>query len=85
MKTLNRLLYPRTPAGRARYVKDSLNPKKHCNQIVCVIVGLIGIAGIVFSIIWCFRGNYQDSFVMSAVSLTIILVCMSRFIHIRPE
>ena len=55
MSWLNRLRYPRTPEGRKRYIKDSLNSYQCKFPFILLIV--IGIAGMILSLVWCFKGT----------------------------
>lgn len=57
MKALfNRLMYPKTDAGRRRYIQDSIKPTYRI-KLFFVILILTGIAGLILSLTLCFKGR----------------------------
>ena len=70
MSWLNRLRYPRTPEGRKRYIKDSLNSYQCKFPFILLIV--IGIAGMILSLVWCFESkDFNGSWLIALLSLLI--------------
>jgi antibiotic biosynthesis monooxygenase (ABM) superfamily enzyme len=71
MKALfNRLRYPKTDAGRRRYVQDNLNPKPKGKLIFCLII-IAGLAGMLALLVWMIRDKYGKASFLLIVLLSI--------------
>jgi hypothetical protein len=71
MSWFNRMRYPRTQSGRRAYIQNSLKPKYQI-KLIYVILILTGIAGLILSLVLCFKGiDYSCSFLIAVISLMV--------------
>ena len=52
-----KIKYPATDEGRRKYIQDSLKKPKYQIKLFFVILILAGIAGLILSLILCFKGR----------------------------
>jgi hypothetical protein len=63
--------YPRTKEGRERYIKDSLEPRKI--NVVYSLVILLGLAGLILTLVWLIKGN-DDPLQVPAIVLSMLVI-----------
>ena len=79
-----RIKYPATADGRRRFIKDSLKPKYQIKFWYGIAI-LIGIAGLILSLILCFKGiDFPGMFLVALLSLLIFYFGIQG-IERRPE
>jgi hypothetical protein len=79
MKALfNRLRYPKTDAGRKRYVQDNLNAKPK-GKFLFVFMIVIGLAGMAVLLTWIILDKYCKAdfalIVFLSIAAMVILLC----------
>ena len=69
-----RIKYPKTYEGRKQYIQDSLKPKYQI-KLFFVILILIGIAGLILSLVLCFKGcDFSGLWLIALLSMLLFVL-----------
>ena len=70
MSWFNRMRYPRTQSGRRAYIQDGM--KSYRCKFPFLLLIVIGVAGMILSLIWCFKGHGSYLVVILSMGLFIL-------------
>jgi hypothetical protein len=69
-----RIKYPATAEGRKQYIQDSMKPKYQI-KLFFVILILAGIAGLILSLILCFKGrDFRGLWLIALLSMSLFVL-----------
>ncbi len=86
-KCLARLKYPKTDSGRRRFIQDSLKPDNNRRRKFCFCLAiLIGIAGMILSLVWCLQGiDYPGAWLVALVSMILVTIGLAGFAEMKKK